>query len=163
MLYLNKLNFIIELYPNQFTKTYNFPPNKLHFAHRLAQVPINMHNLILLIVSWSDYSLHIKTSDRYFLGMMLCVFVCPMSNIFEIFLSGGRSIFCCLFTINYWRKVEIGAQKIWTLPFVLMQLYLPFSDIRFAYQILRNNPHVIAGKRKYDITMTTIGMSPQKK
>ena len=68
--------------------------------------------------------------------------------------------FCCLFTANYWRKVEVGALKIWTLPLVLMQLYLPFSDLRFAYQILQNDQSVIAVKQNYDRTMTTIGMNP---
>ena len=72
------------------------------------------------------------------------------------------TFFCCLFTANYWRKVEVGVQKIWTLPLVLMQLYLPYSDLRFAYQMYRNDQRVIAAKKKYDITMATIGMSPQK-
>ena len=72
------------------------------------------------------------------------------------------TFFCCIFTANYWRKVEVGVQKIWTLPLVLMQLYLPFSDFRFAYQILQNDRRVIAAKKNYDITMATLGMSPQK-
>ena len=71
------------------------------------------------------------------------------------------TFFCCLFTANYWRKVEVGArQKLLTLPLVLMQLYLPFSDFRFAYQILRNDRRVIAAKKIYDTTMTTLGISP---
>ena len=72
------------------------------------------------------------------------------------------TFFCCLFTANYWRKVEVGVQKIWTLPLVLMQLYLPFSDLQFAYQILQNDQRVIAAKRNYDITMTTLGMTRRK-
>ena len=70
------------------------------------------------------------------------------------------TFFCCLFTANYWRKVEVGVQKIWTLPLLLIQLYLPFSDLRFAYQILQNDRCVIAAKKHYDITMTTLGRSP---
>ena len=68
---------------------------------------------------------------------------------------------CCIFTANYWRKVEVGAQqKIWTLPFVLMQVYMPFSDLRFAYQIFKNDHRVIAAKKHYETTMSTLGMSP---
>ena len=71
------------------------------------------------------------------------------------------TFFCCLFTANYWRKVEVGVrQKIYTLPFVLMQLYLPFSDIWFAYRVFQNDHRVIDAKKYYDITMTTLGMSP---
>ena len=73
------------------------------------------------------------------------------------------TFFCCLFTANYWRKVEVGVQKIWTLPLVLMQLYLPFSDLQFAYKILRNDQRVIAAKKKFDTTMTTLGMCTRKK
>ena len=73
------------------------------------------------------------------------------------------TFFCCLFTANYWRKVEVGTkQKFWTLPFVLLQLYLPFSDLRFAYRLFQNDNRVIDAKKTYDITMTTLGMMPQK-
>ena len=73
------------------------------------------------------------------------------------------TFFCCLFTANYWRKVEVEArQKVLTFPLVLMQLYLPFSDLRFAYQLLQNDYRVIAAKKNYDTTMSTIGISPQK-
>ena len=72
------------------------------------------------------------------------------------------TFFCCIYTANYWRKVEVGVQKIWTLPLVLMQLYLPFSDFRFAYQILQNDYRVIDAKKICDTTMTTLGISPQK-
>ena len=71
------------------------------------------------------------------------------------------TFFCCLFTANYWRKVEVGAQqKVWTLPIVLLQLYLPFCDMRFIYMLFTNNHCLIAAKKQYDITMSTIGMSP---
>ena len=69
---------------------------------------------------------------------------------------------CCFFTASYWRNVEVGVQKIWTLLLVLMQLYLPFSDLRFAYQILKNDNRVISAKKNYDITMATLGMDTQK-
>ena len=73
------------------------------------------------------------------------------------------TFFCCLFTANYWRKVEVGTrQKLLTFPLVLIQLYLPFSDFRFAYQILQNDRRVIAAKKFYEITMATLGMSPRK-
>ena len=55
--------------------------------------------------------------------------------------------------------MEFGVQKIWTLPLLLTQLYLPFSELRFAYQILQNDQRVIAAKNNYDITMSTLGMS----
>ena len=68
---------------------------------------------------------------------------------------------CCLFTASYWRTAEVGArQKFWTLPFVLLQLYLPFSEIRFAYRLFQNDHHVIDAKKKYDIKMSTLGMTP---
>ena len=68
---------------------------------------------------------------------------------------------CCIFTASYWRIVEVGTrQKFWTLPFVLLQLYLPFSEIRFAYRLFKNDERVIDAKKYYDITMSTLGMSP---
>ena len=71
------------------------------------------------------------------------------------------TFFCCIVTTSYWWKVEIGAkQKTWTLPIVLLQLYLPFCDLRFIYLLFINDHRVIAAKRKYDTTMSTIGKSP---
>ena len=70
---------------------------------------------------------------------------------------------CCIFTASYWKMVEVGKRKkIWTLPFVLLQLYLPFSEIRFAYRLFKNDQSVIDVKKYYDITMSTLGMSPYK-
>ena len=56
-------------------------------------------------------------------------------------------------------QVEVGLRrKTLTLPFVLLQLYLPFSDLRFIYQLIKNDCRMMTMKKKYDISMSTIGM-----
>ena len=57
-------------------------------------------------------------------------------------------------------KAEKGLlQKTFTLPFVLMHLYLPFSDLRFIYKLfIKNDRRMMAVKNQYDISMSTIGM-----
>ena len=68
--------------------------------------------------------------------------------------------FCCLFTASYWWKVESGfRQKTLTLPLVISQLYLPFSELRFVYQLLKSDNHMVKNKRWYDANMSTIGES----
>ena len=126
----------------------------------MAIISINIKSALLQLICTPLYKANCNeyNSSRPDQNGNICFLQKP--RIGMAILTITPTFFCCLFTANYWRKVEVGVQKIWTLPLLLMQLYLPFSDLRFAYQILQNDQSVIAVKQNYDRTMTTIGMNP---